>query len=518
LLEGHKVNSTVDIPAIQRTDAETFDVIIIGAGLSGIGTAVRLQRDCPDRDFILLERREAVGGTWDLFRYPGIRSDSDMHTLGYDFKPWEAEKSIADGPSILSYVNETADEYRIRERIRFSQKLVAADWCSERGQWELTVDTPDGVRRYRCGFLMMCAGYYSYDQGYEPEFEGKASYTGDWVHPQFWPEDLDHAGKKVVVIGSGATAMTLVPNMSRQANHVTMLQRSPTYVVSRPSVDGLANWLRKRLPPKLAYDLVRWRNTVWQQWMYQLSRVAPGVLKRSLLKKVREEIGELVDVEKHFTPRYNPWDQRLCLVPDDDLFRSIQAGKASVVTDLIEKITPTGIQLVSGEHLDADIIVCATGLELVILGGAEFTLDGDAIDFANEWTYKGMMCSNVPNMVHTFGYINASWTLRADLIAGWVCRLLNHLRETGATTVTPRISDELADSMTRRFWIDDFSAGYMQRVMHRFPKQGDEMPWMNPQNYRKDRKMFRDDPIVDEALNFGTAVAATEVSELQEAS
>ena len=512
------MNSTVDIPAIQRTDAETFDVIIIGAGLSGIGTAVRLQRDCPDRDFILLERRESIGGTWDLFRYPGIRSDSDMHTLGYDFKPWEAEKSIADGPSILSYVNETADEYRIRERIRFSQKLVAADWCSERGQWELTVDTPDGERRYRCGFLMMCAGYYSYDQGYEPEFEGKASFTGDWVHPQFWPEDLDHSGKKVVVIGSGATAMTLVPNMSRQADHVTMLQRSPTYVVSRPSVDGLANCLRKRLPPKLAYDLVRWRNTVWQQWMYQLSRVAPGVLKRSLLKKVREEIGELVDVEKHFKPRYNPWDQRLCLVPDDDLFRSIQAGKASVVTDHIEKITPTGIQLVSGEHLDADIIVCATGLELVILGGAEFTLDGDAIDFANEWTYKGMMCSNVPNMVHTFGYINASWTLRADLIAGWVCRLLNHLRETGATTVTPRISDELADSMTRRFWIDDFSAGYMQRVMHRFPKQGDEMPWMNPQNYRKDRKMFRDDPIVDEALNFGTAVAAAEVSELQEAS
>ena len=512
------MNSTVDIPAIQRTDAETFDVIIIGAGLSGIGTAVRLQRDCPDRDFILLERREAIGGTWDLFRYPGIRSDSDMHTLGYDFKPWEAEKSIADGPSILSYVNETADEYRIRERIRFSQKLIAADWCSARGQWELTVDTPDGVRRYRCGFVMMCAGYYSYDQGYEPEFEGRASFTGDWVHPQFWPEDLDHSGKKVVVIGSGATAMTLVPNMSRQANHVTMLQRSPTYVVSRPSVDGLANWLRKRLPPKLAYDLVRWRNTVWQQWMYQLSRVAPRVLKRSLLKKVREEIGELVDVEKHFTPRYNPWDQRLCLVPDDDLFRSIQAGKASVVTDHIEKITPTGIQLVSGEHLDADIIVCATGLELVILGGAEFTLDGDVIDFANEWTYKGMMCSNVPNMVHTFGYINASWTLRADLIAGWVCRLLNHLRETGATTVTPRISDELADSMTRRFWIDDFSAGYMQRVMHRFPKQGDEMPWMNPQNYRKDRKMFRDDPIVDEALNFDTAVATTEVSELQEAS
>ena len=512
------MNSTVDIPPVQEIDAEAFDVIIIGAGLSGIGTAVRLQRDCPDRDFILLERREAIGGTWDLFRYPGIRSDSDMHTLGYDFKPWEAEKSIADGPSILSYVNETADEHRIRERIRFSQKLVAADWISERSQWQLTVETPEGVRRYRCGLLMMCAGYYSYDQGYEPDFAGKGSFKGEWIHPQFWPDNLDHADKKVVVIGSGATAMTLVPNMSRQASHVTMLQRSPTYVISRPSIDGLANWLRRVLPPKLAYDLVRWRNTVWQQWMYKLTRVAPGVVKRSLLKKVREEIGEMVDVEKHFTPRYNPWDQRLCLVPDDDLFRAIQSGKASVVTDQIEKITEGGVQLASGDHLDADIIVCATGLELVVLGGAEFTLDGHAIDFANEWTYKGMMCSNIPNMVHTFGYINASWTLRADLIATWVCRLLNHMRTTGMTTATPRITDELAASMTQRFWIDDFSAGYMQRVMHRFPKQGDQMPWMNPQNYRKDRKMFRDDPIQDAELVFERAGVVAEAAVLQEAS
>lgn len=512
------MNSTVDIPPVQEIDAEAFDVIIIGAGLSGIGTAVRLQRDCPDRDFILLERREAIGGTWDLFRYPGIRSDSDMHTLGYDFKPWEAEKSIADGPSILSYVNETADEHRIRERIRFSQKLVAADWISERSQWQLTVETPEGVRRYRCGLLMMCAGYYSYDQGYEPDFAGKGSFKGEWIHPQFWPDNLDHADKKVVVIGSGATAMTLVPNMSRQASHVTMLQRSPTYVISRPSIDGLANWLRRVLPPKLAYDLVRWRNTVWQQWMYKLTRVAPGVVKRSLLKKVREEIGEMVDVEKHFTPRYNPWDQRLCLVPDDDLFRAIQSGKASVVTDQIEKITEGGVQLASGDHLDADIIVCATGLELVVLGGAEFTLDGHAIDFANEWTYKGMMCSNIPNMVHTFGYINASWTLRADLIATWVCRLLNHMRTTGMTTATPRITDELAASMTQRFWIDDFSAGYMQRVMHRFPKQGDQMPWMNPQNYRKDRKMFRDDPIQDAELIFERAGVVAEAAVLQEAS
>ncbi len=507
------MNSEARITDALIADAECFDVIIIGAGLSGIGTAVRLQRDCPDRSFVLLERRDAIGGTWDLFRYPGIRSDSDMQTLGYDFKPWEAEKSIADGPSILSYVNETADEYRIRDRIRFRQKLVSADWCSERCQWQLAVETVEGIRHYRCQFLMMCAGYYSYEQGYEPEFEGRSDFQGEWLHPQFWPDALDYEDKKVVVIGSGATAMTLVPSMSRKAAHVTMLQRSPTYVISRPSVDSLANWLRRYLPPKLAYGLVRWRNTVWQQWMYQLSRVAPEMLKRSLLKKVREEIGELVDIEKHFTPRYNPWDQRLCLVPDDDLFRAIQAGKASVVTDHIEKITDRGIELTSGEHLDADVIVCATGLELVILGGAEFTLDGEAIDLANEWTYKGMMCSNIPNMVHTFGYINASWTLRADLIATWLCRLLNHMRTEGMATATPRISDALASTMNRRFWIDDFSAGYMQRVMHKFPKQGDCMPWMNPQNYRKDRKMFRDDPIADSALMFEPAVSAVPVLE-----
>ena len=510
------MNSEVKITEPLIADAECFDVIIIGAGLSGIGTAVRLQRDCPDRSFVLLERRDAIGGTWDLFRYPGIRSDSDMHTLGYDFKPWEAEKTIAYGPSILSYVNDTADEYRISDHIRFRQKLVSADWCSERGQWQLSVETLEGIRHYRCGVLVMCAGYYSYEQGYEPEFEGKSNFRGEWIHPQFWPDSVEYEDKKVVVIGSGATAMTLVPNMSRKAAHVTMLQRSPTYVISRPSVDGLANWLRRYLPPQLAYNIVRWRNTLWQQWMYRLTRVAPGIVKRSLLKKVREEIGGLVDIEKHFTPSYNPWDQRLCLVPDDDLFRAIQSGKASVATDHIEKITDRGVELVSGEHLDADVIVCATGLELVMLGGAEFTLDGEAIDLANEWTYKGMMCSNIPNMVHTFGYINASWTLRADLIATWLCRLLNHMRTEGMKTATPRISEDLAATMSRRFWIDDFSAGYMQRVMHRFPKQGDRMPWINPQDYRKDRKMFRDDPIADSALVFEPAASSAAVSALEE--
>ena len=464
------MNSEVKITEPLIADAECFDVIIIGAGLSGIGTAVRLQRDCPDRRFLLLERRDAIGGTWDLFRYPGIRSDSDMHTLGYDFKPWEAEETIADGPSILEYVNETADEYRISDHIRFRQKLVSADWCSERGQWQLSVETLEGIRHYRCGVLMMCAGYYSYEKGYEPEFEGKSNFRGEWIHPQFWPDSVEYEDKRVVVIGSGATAMTLVPNMSRKAAHVTMLQRSPTYVISRPSVDGLANWLRRYLPPQLAYNIVRWRNTLWQQWMYRLTRVAPGIVKRSLLKKVREEIGGLVDIEKHFTPSYNPWDQRLCLVPDDDLFRAIQSGKASVATDHIEKITDRGVELVSGEQLDADVIVCATGLELVMLGGAEFT---------------------------------------------WLCRLLNHMRTEGMKTATPRISEDLAATMSRRFWIDDFSAGYMQRVMHRFPRQGDRMPWINPQDYRKDRKMFRDDPIVDSALVFEPAASSAAVSALE---
>ena len=351
------------------SEIERFDTIIIGAGLSGIGAAVRLQRECPGREFVILERREAIGGTWDLFRYPGVRSDSDMHTLGYDFKPWEADKAIADGPTILSYVNDTADEYRVREKIRFHQKLVAADWQSDSAEWLLTVETENGQKQYVTNFLFMCSGYYSYDQGYEPDFPGKSSFKGDWIHPQFWPKDLDYSGKRVVVIGSGATAMTLVPNMAKTAAKVTMLQRSPTYVISGPSVDRLANWLRDKFDKHWAYNFIRWRNTLRQQILYNLTRVAPGMMRSMLLSKVRKEIGHIVDVEKHFTPRYNPWDERLCLVPDDDLFAAIKAGKADVVTDHIASISEAGIQLKSGETLEADVIVSATGLELVILGG-----------------------------------------------------------------------------------------------------------------------------------------------------
>ena len=497
------MNAFNDQAQSQDAAVELFDVIIIGAGLSGVGAAVRLQRDCPDHSVVVLERREAIGGTWDLFRYPGIRSDSDMHTLGYDFKPWIAEKSIADGDSIRDYVNQTADQYGVREHIRFQHNLVAANWCSEQSQWHLSVETgPNSLRQYRCSVLLMCSGYYSYDQAYEPDFPGKSDFQGQWIQPQFWPQALDFKDKRVVVIGSGATAMTLVPNMARTAAQVTMLQRSPTYVISSPSVDRFANWLRDKLPKQFAYDLTRWRNTLWQQWMYQLSRVAPGVLKGMLLGKVRKEIGQFVDVDKHFTPRYNPWDQRLCLVPDDDLFTAIKSGKAQVVTDHIERITAAGIELQSGSSLEADIIVSATGLELVILGGAAFSVDGEEVDFAKEWSYKGMMCSNIPNMIQTFGYVNASWTLRADLIAGWVCRLLQHMTAHGYTSATPRCPAPLAQSMPKRLWIEGFPAGYMQRALPHFPKQGDREPWINPQNYRKDRKLFRDAPIEDGALIF----------------
>ena len=478
------------------------NIMIVGAGLSGIGAAVHLQKSCPDRDYMLIERREAIGGTWDLFRYPGIRSDSDMHTLGYNFKPWRAEKAIADGPAIWNYVNETADEYGIRDKVRFGQKMVGASWSSETATWLLTVDAGGETVYYTCNFLLMCSGYYNYDSGHQPEFEGRENFKGTWVHPQFWPEDLDHTGKKVVVIGSGATAMTLVPNMSTKAEKVTMVQRSPTYVVSRPSVDRIANFLRAILPSSWAYGVVRFKNTVGQQFLYNRTRTKPEKITKMLLDEVEKAVGDVVDVKKHFTPTYNPWDQRLCLVPDDDLFTALRSGKADVVTDTISHIDETGVVTGSGEQVEADIIVSATGIELLNLGGADFFVDGKPINFADEWTYKGVMCSNIPNMVQTFGYINASWTLRADLTAEWVCRVLNHMDEFGYDQATPRIPEILARTMEKRYWIHDFSAGYMQRMLPKMPRQGTQLPWVNPQNYRKDRKMFRDTAIADGALIF----------------
>jgi cation diffusion facilitator CzcD-associated flavoprotein CzcO len=482
---------------------EHFDVVVVGAGISGIGAGYFLQRDCPNKSFVILEGREALGGTWDLFRYPGVRSDSDMHTLGYSFKPWTAEKSIADGPLILSYLNETVDQYSLREKIRFNTLVTTAEWSTETATWTLTAtdSRTNAAHTYSCSYLYMCSGYYSYKEGYTPEFPGIESFRGTVVHPQKWPHNFDFAGQRVVVIGSGATAMTLVPAMANHASHVTMLQRSPTYVVARPDKDSLSLALRKFLPEKMAYSLTRWKNTTLQQFVYKRTRTKPEQVKDALLKGVREALGDEYDVDTHFTPSYNPWDQRLCLVPNGDLFESIKSGKASVITDHIKRIDETGIQLQSGGHIDADIIVTATGLNLVTLGEMSFVVDGEHVDFSKTWSYKGCAYSGVPNLASSFGYINASWTLRADLTCEYVCRLLNHMDKTGTDVCTPRLRESDA-GMPERPWIDNFSAGYMERVMHQFPKQGDREPWINPQNYKRDKKMFRDSPIVDGVMIF----------------
>ncbi len=485
---------------------EHVDVVIVGAGLSGIGAAYHLQTNCPDRTYAILEGRDDIGGTWDLFRYPGVRSDSDMHTLGYSFKPWTSDKSIADGPSILQYVKDTSAEFGIDRHIRFGHMITSASWSSEESQWSLEgrrTATGESVS-LTCSYLFMCSGYYSYKHGHTPEFAGIERFAGQIVHPQFWPDDFDDTGKKVVVIGSGATAMTLVPAMARTAEHVTMLQRSPTYVVAAPDRDPIANGLRKVLPDNLAYRLTRWKNTTMQQLIYKRTRTQPLKVKANLLGRVRKALGPDYDVDTHFTPTYNPWDQRLCLVPNGDLFTAIRSKRASVVTDQIDHFTESGIMLASGAELPADIVVTATGLEMVTLGEMEFFVDGEPIDFAATWTYKGFAYSGVPNLASTFGYINASWTLRADLISEYVCRLLNHMAETSTISCTPTLRDRDA-SMPQRPWIADFSAGYMQRVMHRLPKQGDREPWINPQNFSADKKMFRTSAVDDGVMRFNRA-------------
>ena len=481
---------------------EHFDVIIVGAGISGIGTACHLSRQCPDKSYAILEGRDTLGGTWDLFRYPGIRSDSDMHTLGYSFKPWTEAKAIADGPAILNYINQTADENRVRPHIRFNHRVKAASWSSEQARWTLEIERPGGEPiSLSCGFLSMCSGYFSYESGFTPEFDGIGDYRGHVIHPQKWPENFDYRGKRVVVIGSGATAMTLVPAIAADAAHVTMLQRSPTYVVSRPDQDAIANWLRRFLPERLAYALTRFKNIKLQRMMYDRTRQAPEKVKKKLLDLVRKELPADYDIETHFDPSYNPWDQRLCLLPNGDLFEAIRDGKASVVTDKIDRFSETGIQLQSGEKLEADVVVTATGLNLKLLGGAQFSVDGRAVDFAETVSYKGMMYSDVPNLVQTFGYINASWTLRVDLNAEYTCRLINRMDEIGARQCTPRLRAEDADMPTRN-WIQDFSSGYMQRKMHLFPKQGDREPWLNTQDFARDKKMLRDSPLEDGVMQF----------------
>ena len=487
--------------------AEHLDVLIVGAGISGIGGAVHLQDRCPDTTFAILEGRPDIGGTWDLFRYPGVRSDSDMHTLGYRFKPWRHERAIAGGSTILGYLQETVAEHDLSGHIRFNHQVTTAEWSSGDARWTVTAthdDPGDGTTRsvtLTCGILFMCSGYYSYREGYTPEFPGRDRFGGTIVHPQEWPTDLDYAGKRVVVIGSGATAMTLVPAMAEDVAHITMLQRSPTYVVARPAHDVIANRLRRFLPAKMAYAIVRRKNVFRQGLVYRKTRTEPEKIKQLMLAGVRAGLGPDYDVDTHFTPTYNPWDQRLCLIPDGDLFTAIRSGKASVVTDHIDTFTETGIRLKSGDELEADIIVTATGLNLVTLGEMDFVVDGRPLDFATTWTYRGLGYSDVPNLVSTFGYVNASWTLKADLTSEYVCRLVQHMDRVGATRCTPRRRPEAA-GMPARPWIDDFPAGYMTRTMHLLPREGDRAPWLNPQDYRRDVKMIRRGAIDDGVMCF----------------
>ncbi len=480
---------------------EYVDVVIVGAGLSGIGAAWHLQDKCPNKSYQILEEREASGGTWDLFRYPGIRSDSDMYTLGYNFKPWKEGKAIADGPSILKYIRETASEADIERHIRFQHTVTSAGWSSEDAAWTIEVrnTATDETTTVRCGFILMCAGYYNYSQGYLPEFKGYDDFEGEIVHPQHWPEDLDYSGKKVVIIGSGATAVTLVPEMAKEAGHIVMLQRSPTYMGSAPDTDWVAKVLQWLLPEKAAYAITRWKNINYQRWIYWQAQRTPNYVRKKLLRMARKDLGDSVDFDKHFVPRYNPWEQRLCLVPNSDFFFAVRDGDASIVTDTIVEFTKSGIRLGSGEQLEADIIVTATGLDLRVLGDVRISVDDQPIEIAKTFSYKSMMFSDVPNLVSTFGYINASWTLKADLTAEYSCRLLNHMAETGMRQCTPRLKEH---DMAGNDWIDCFSSGYIQRKIHLLPRQGTASPWLNTQNYALDRKVIGEGPIEDGYLRF----------------
>ena len=485
---------------------EHFDVLIIGAGISGIDAGWHLQKHAPRKTYVILENRERIGGTWDLFRYPGIRSDSDMLTMGYGFRPWTHPSAISPGGAIREYVTDTARDAGIDRHIRFRHHVTRASWDSGTARWTVEAQKRDAQGREEtvelsASFLFSCAGYYRYSAGYTPEFTGRDRFRGRIIHPQHWPEDLDYAGKRVVVIGSGATAVTLIPALARTAGHVTMLQRSPTYIVSMPEKDALANALRKILPASWAYAIPRWRNILLQRHLFHLARTRPERVKKKILKAVRKELGPDYDVATHFTPKYGPWDQRLCLVPDADLFHAIQQQHVDVVTDQIDTFTETGIKLKSGKELAADIIVTATGLQLEVLGGTQITVDGRAVDFGKTFTYKGVMYSDVPNLASVFGYTSASWTLRADLICEWICRLLNKMDEKGVEIATPRLRDP---NMKPEPW-SDFSSGYIVRSLGMLPRQGPAPPWRQTQNYFTDLKELRRDPIEDEVLEFSRA-------------
>ena len=478
---------------------EHFDVLIVGAGLSGIGAAYHLQKECPQKSYAMLEGRSALGGTWDLFRYPGVRSDSDMYTLGYSFRPWRNAKAIADGPSILQYLRETAAEYGIDRHIRYGHRAKVASWSSADARWTIEVALSDGnTVHFTCNFLYMCSGYYDYAEGYMPGWPGMDRFKGKIVHPQKWPRDLDYTNKRVIVIGSGATAVTLVPAMAETAKHVFMLQRSPSYILELPSEDFIANWLRGKVPARLAYLLVRWKNVLMAMYLYAKARSKPEQTKRWLMGLAQKALGRDYNVAKHFSPHYNPWEQRLCFIPDGDLFRALRSGKASMVTDEIETFTEKGLRLGSGEELDADIIVTATGLKLQLMGGMQVCVDGAPVDLSRTMAYKGMMYSDVPNLASSFGYTNASWTLKSDLTAEYVCRLLKHMDAGGYGSCTPRKHDP---SITEQPAID-FSSGYIQRALNVLPKQGSKRPWRLHQNYALDMLEFRFASVDDGTMEF----------------
>jgi cation diffusion facilitator CzcD-associated flavoprotein CzcO len=492
--------------------SEHVDVLVVGGGLSGVGAGCQLRMNCPDKSFAILEARGAIGGTWDLFRYPGIRSDSDMFTLGYSFHPWKQAKSLADGPAIRSYINETADAHDVRSEIRLNHRVVAAEWSSKDALWTVEVERTDTGDRLEmtCNFIYACTGYYSYDQGYTPEFEGTERFRGDVIHPQQWPEGYDYAGKRVIVIGSGATAVTLVPEMAKDAAHVTMLQRTPSYVVSIPGTDPIARFLRKHLPPRVVWPVVRWKNVLIQAGFFRLARRRPRFVKRLLMRVAERHLPPGFDVDTHFNPPYNPWDQRLCVVPNADLFEVLSDGRASIATDRIDTFTEMGIKLESGVELEADVIVTATGLNLLAIGGMELTVDEQPIDISKTVGYKGMMFSGVPNMAVALGYTNASWTLKCDLCSHYVCRLLGYMDEHGWDQCMPLEPDP---SLPREPFID-FNSGYVVRSIHKFPKQGPHAPWRLYQNYPRDIGLLKRGPLQDEGIEFSRA-PSKERSELQ---
>lgn len=472
-----------------------FDVLIVGAGVSGIGMACHLTRHCPGKSYAVLERRTALGGTWDLFRYPGIRSDSDMFTFGYSFRPWTGSKVLADGPAIKNYVRETAEEYGVDKHIHYGLAVKRVDWSSADKCWALTAEreATGEVVAYTAGFLVGCTGYYNYDAGYKPDFPGEEDFQGQIIHPQQWPEDLDYTDKRVVVIGSGATAVILVPTMAEDAAHVTMLQRSPSYLMPLPSTDKLAQASQKILPDKLAYRLTRTRNIAIARWLYQRSRKSPRFMRWLFLGMVRRQLAGQADM-RHFSPTYNPWEQRLCAVKDGDLFKAIRAGKVSVVTDHIDRFTENGVRLASGEELTADIIITATGLDIQVMGGMEAYVDGHPVVLRDKVIYKNVLVEGMPNAGMIFGYTNISWTLKVDIASEYLCRLINHMDRQGKRVCVARDTE---GSGTEDTIMGSLEAGYIIRANDRLPRQGSHGPWRVTQDYLKDVKTLRNEPIED---------------------